>query len=157
MITIYTDGSSKGNPGPGGCAAYLSYRNHIKELSSAFETTTNNRMELMAVILALEVITKKDHPVRLYTDSMYITNAIHKGWLQRWLKNNFKGKKNKDLWSRFWKLYQQHKKITLHWVKGHAGNPLNERCNDLAMQAAENGPWQKDHGYLATQKSLSRQ
>ena len=148
MITLYTDGSSKGNPGAGGYAAILQYKEHTKELVGAFNKTTNNRMELMALIAGLEAITKKNQQIIIYTDSRYIVDAINKGWIQRWFATNFKKKKNQDLWRRLWQSYIQHQ-IQLRWVRGHAGHPQNERCDTLAVQAAEKGPWKEDLGYIA--------
>jgi len=147
MITLHTDGASQGNPGPGGYAAILQYDIHRKELAGAYKKTTNNRMELMAVIVGLEAIKKKNQQVILYTDSLYIVNPINKGWLKKWLKNGFKGKKNQDLWLRFWQVYQKHQ-VQLKWLKGHTGHLENDRCDFLAVEAAKKGPWPEDHGYI---------
>lgn len=138
MITIYTDGSSRGNPGPGGYGVVLSFKQHRKELSEGFRSTTNNRMELLAVIVGLEAITKPNAPVTVYSDSKYVVDAVEKGWLWGWIKKGFKGKKNKDLWLRFAEVYRKHR-VAFQWVKGHAGIPENERCDQLAVQAAEGG------------------
>jgi ribonuclease HI len=136
-VVIYTDGSSRGNPGPGGYGAILMFGGHKKELSQGFRHTTNNRMELMAVIAGLKALTKKSIPVVIYSDSQYVVNAIQKGWLKTWLKTNFKGgKKNSDLW----KLYNEIAlgfNIQMVWVKGHAENPYNNRCDELATSVAD--------------------
>lgn len=146
-IIIYTDGSSRGNPGPGGYGAILIYGDKRKELSQGYRRTTNNRMELMGVIAALEALKKKGLQIDVFTDSQYIVKAIKEGWLNKWLATNFaKGKKNKDLWVKFYNLYKQHS-IQFHWVKGHADNPLNNRCDELATTAADGGDLLVDEGY----------
>jgi len=137
MITIYTDGSSRGNPGPGGYGAILMYGNHRKELSQGFRMTTNNRMELMAVIEGLKAINNNNIPVQVFSDSQYVVNAIEKGWLKNWIKTNFKGgKKNSDLWMQYHAIAQS-LSIKMIWVKGHADNPYNNRCDELATSAAD--------------------
>lgn len=138
MITIYTDGAAKGNPGPGGYGAILDFQGKRKELSEGFRMTTNNRMELLAVIKALESIKKPGWNVLIYSDSKYVVDAVEKNWVLGWEKKGFKGKKNPDLWKRFLVVYRQHH-VRFHWIKGHAGHPENERCDELAVQAAE-GP-----------------
>ncbi len=138
MIVIYTDGSSKGNPGRGGYGVVLKYKEHRKELSEGFRKTTNNRMELLAVIKGLEAITKPNAPVTVYSDSKYVIDSVEKGWLWGWIKKDFKGKKNKDLWLRFAEIYKVHR-VSFQWVKGHAGVPENERCDELAVNAADGG------------------
>ena len=146
-IVIYTDGSSRGNPGPGGYGVVLLFGPHRKELSQGYRLTTNNRMELLGVIIALESITNKLLPIIVYTDSKYIVNAVQLGWLKNWLKTNFKGgKKNPDLWRRFHAIAQQ-LKIEFMWVKGHADNPYNNRCDELATTAADGGNLIEDIGY----------
>lgn len=136
-ITIYTDGASRGNPGPGGYGVILMYKGHTKELSGGFKLTTNNRMELMAVIQGLKALKMFDIPVTIYSDSQYVVNAVSKGWLNTWMKTNFKGgKKNKDLWTEYYKLATNFN-IKLNWVKGHADNPYNNRCDELATAAAD--------------------
>ncbi len=137
-ITIYTDGSAKGNPGPGGYGIVLLSGKFRKEVSEGFKHTTNNRMELLSVIVALEMLKIKPSNVIIYTDSKYVADAVEKGWVFNWAKTNFKKKKNSDLWKRFLQIYPVHK-IKFKWVKGHAGNPLNERCDQLAV-AASNKP-----------------
>lgn len=146
MITIYTDGAAKGNPGPGGYGVVMKFRQHRKELSEGFRLTTNNRMELLAVIKALEEIKVNGIPVSIYSDSKYVVDAIEKGWLWGWQKKGFKDKKNPDLWRRYIPLHVKYKP-KLHWVKGHAGNPENERCDQLAVEAAERGNLPPDGAY----------
>jgi ribonuclease HI len=146
-IKIYTDGAARGNPGPGGYGVILMYNNHRKELSKGYRLTTNNRMELMAVITGLEAITKKELPVVIYSDSQYVVRAIEEGWLQNWIKTDFKGgKKNKDLWKRY-HLLAQNRHIKLKWVKGHAENAFNNRCDELATAAADGGNLEVDLVY----------
>lgn len=143
MIIIYTDGSSKGNPGPGGYGTVLKYKDLRKELSEGFRKTTNNRMELLAVIKGLEAIKKPNAPVKVFSDSKYVVDSIEKGWLWGWIKKGFKGKKNKDLWLRYAEIHKVHR-VTFQWVKGHAGNEENERCDELAVSAAEGTNLQAD-------------
>src|SRR3982751_4341070 len=146
-IQLYTDGASRGNPGPGGYGAILMSGNHRKELSQGYRRTTNNRMELMGVIAALEALKKPGLRITVYSDSQYIVKAVKEGWLNKWLATNFaKGKKNKDLWVRFYNLYKQHS-INFVWVKGHADNPYNNRCDELATTAADQSDLLKDEGY----------
>ena len=147
MITVYTDGAAKGNPGPGGYGVVLIYKGHRKEISQGYNLTTNNRMELLAVIVGLESIKQHGWEVSIYSDSKYVVDSVEKGWLWNWVKKGFKGKKNVDLWQRFIPLYKTHK-IQFKWVKGHAGNPENERCDELAVQASEMGGLPDDQGYL---------
>jgi len=136
-LQIYTDGAARGNPGPGGYGIVLVWGNTQKELSAGYRLTTNNRMELLAVIVALESLTKKEIPVTVYTDSKYIVDSVEKKWLMNWIKTDFKGgKKNKDLWSRYYTLSKNFK-IRFTWVKGHAENTLNNRCDELATAAAD--------------------
>lgn len=154
-ITIYTDGSSRGNPGPGGYGAVLMYGDKRKELSQGFRRTTNNRMELMGVIAALEALKKTGLDITIYTDSQYIVKAVKEGWLNKWLATNFaKGKKNKDLWVKFYNLYRQHR-IRFVWVKGHAENEWNNRCDELATTAADGRDLQVDEGYEMDINSLN--
>ena len=146
-LVIYTDGASRGNPGRGGYGAILKWGPVEKELSKGYRLTTNNRMELMAVIAALESLKREDLDIAVYSDSQYIVKALNEGWLNKWIATNFaKGIKNKDLWVRFYDLYQQHK-IKFVWVKGHADNPGNNRCDVLATQAADSGNLLIDEGY----------
>lgn len=146
-ITIYADGSSRGNPGPGGYGAILMCGNHTKELSAGYRLTTNNRMELLAVIKALEALKKNNLPITIYTDSQYIVNTVEKKWLDNWIRTQFKsGKKNKDLWLRYHQLAQNHH-IHFKWVKGHADNVYNNRCDILATTAADGKHLLIDEGY----------
>lgn len=146
MITIYTDGAAKGNPGPGGYGAVLKFNKHRKELSEGFRLTTNNRMELLAVIRALQELKLTGIPVTIYSDSKYVVDAVEKGWLWGWQKKGFKDKKNPDLWLRYIPLHLKYKPKFV-WVKGHAGNIENERCDQLAVEAAEGPGLKVDVGY----------
>ncbi|MFN3801976.1 ribonuclease HI [Belliella pelovolcani] len=146
MITIYTDGAAKGNPGPGGYGTVLLYKAHRKELSEGFRLTTNNRMELLAVIKGLEELKVTGIPVSIYSDSKYVVDAVEKGWIWSWQKKGFKDKKNVDLWKRYIPLHMKFKPKFI-WVKGHAGNPLNERCDQLAVAASEQPRLQADEAY----------
>ncbi len=150
-IIIYTDGSAFGNPGPGGWAAVMRYGSHRKTFSGGFYRTTNNRMELLAVIEALKRIKEPGYPVIIYSDSKYFVNAVNEGWVFNWEKKGFKKKKNVDLWKQFLKLYRQHN-VTLEWVKGHEGVEENEICDNLAKEAADN-PTQVDKGYTQSEAS----
>ena len=146
-IKLYTDGASRGNPGPGGFGVILMWNNHRKEISGGYRKTTNNRMELLAVITGLEAITKKELPVVIYSDSQYVVKAIEEGWLDNWIKTDFKGgKKNKDLWTWYYEI-SRNRKIKMKWVKGHADNPFNNRCDELATAAADGGNLLIDEGY----------
>lgn len=137
-ITIYTDGSSRGNPGPGGFAAVLISGTHRKEIARGYRLTTNNRMELLSVIVGLESLKNPGQDVTIYSDSKYVVDAIEKRWVFGWEKKNFAGKKNPDLWRRFLLTYRKHK-VRFVWVKGHASNKENNRCDELAV-AASFGP-----------------
>ncbi len=145
-LIIYTDGASRGNPGPGGYGVILQWGQYRKELSAGYRLTTNNRMELMAVIVALEALKKEGLQIVIYTDSKYIVNAVEKKWVFGWVKKQFKGKKNKDLWLRFLTLYKKHH-IQFNWVKGHALNPFNNRCDQLATRAADEAAILVDKGF----------
>ncbi len=134
-IHIFTDGSSRGNPGPGGYGIVLKYKSFYKELAKGFRLTTNNRMELLAVIDALKVLKNKSLPIIIYSDSKYVIDAIEKKWVLAWKQKNFAKKKNKDLWLEYLALSKD-LNLTFQWVKGHAGHPENERCDYLAVQAA---------------------
>jgi len=154
QLIIYTDGAARGNPGPGGYGVILMWGEKRKEISAGYRLTTNNRMELMAVIVALESLTKKNIPLTIYTDSQYIVNAIQQKWLDNWVRTDFKGgKKNKDLWLRFYKLAKDYD-IKFVWVKGHADNPFNNRCDELATAAADGNnllideEYEKENGKL---------
>lgn len=145
-IIIYTDGASRGNPGPGGYGTVMLAGPYRKEISEGFRKTTNNRMELLAVIKGLEALKKEGSEVLVYSDSKYVVDAVTKGWIWGWVKKGFKGKKNADLWRRFLESYQKHK-VEFKWVKGHAGNVENERCDQLAVQAATLAGLPADTGY----------
>lgn len=145
-VTIYTDGAARGNPGPGGYGVVMLYRGHRKEISSGFRRTTNNRMELLAVIVALEALTRKDIRVRVYSDSKYVVDAVTKGWIWDWERKRFKKKKNPDLWMRYIRLHRQFN-IEFFWVKGHANIPENERCDELAVEASMQPDLPADIGY----------
>jgi len=146
MITIYTDGAAKGNPGPGGYGTVMIYKQHRKELSEGFRLTTNNRMELLAVIKGLEELKVIGLPVQIYSDSKYVVDAVEKGWIWGWQKKGFKDKKNVDLWKRYIPLHLKFKPKFV-WVKGHAGNIENERCDVLAVEAALAPGLKADTGY----------
>jgi ribonuclease HI len=135
MIRIYTDGAAQGNPGPGGYGTILKFNGHEKELSGGFRLTTNNRMELLAVISGLEAIKKYDIGVTIYSDSKYVVDSVEKGWIWTWQKKNFAKKANPDLWQRYISLHLKFKPKFV-WIKGHAGHPENERCDQLAVTAA---------------------
>lgn len=146
-VHIYTDGASRGNPGPGGYGVIMTWGKIKKELSQGYRLTTNNRMELMAVIAALEALKKTGLELVIYSDSNYVVKAVMQGWLNKWLKTNFKGGiKNKDLWLRYYELSKNHS-IHFNWVKGHADNPMNNRCDELATSAADGRNLLADEGY----------
>ncbi len=145
-ITIYTDGSAKGNPGKGGYGVVLISGNHRKELSQGYRLTTNNRMELLSVIISLEALKNEGSNVTIYSDSKYVVEAVEKGWLQEWIRKNFKKKKNRDLWLRFLNVYEKHN-VRFVWVKGHAENIENEVCDKLAVEASGMPDLLVDEGY----------
>ncbi len=134
-IIIYTDGAAKGNPGPGGYGIVMMHKDNRKEMFQGFRMTTNNRMELLAVIVALETLKIENSNVTIYTDSRYVSDSVEKGWVFQWEAKNFKKKKNPDLWKRFLEIYPKHK-VKFIWVKGHSNNPENERCDELAVKGA---------------------
>ena len=136
-IVVYTDGSSRGNPGPGGYGIVMQKfgTTYHKEFSEGYRKTTNNRMELLAVTVALEKIKKENQLVHVYTDSRYVSDSVEKKWVFKWEKKGFKNKKNPDLWIRFLKTFREHK-VRFFWVKGHNNNPRNERCDELAFKAS---------------------
>ena len=151
-LHIYTDGAARGNPGRGGYGIVLLWGQKQKEIAGGYRLTTNNRMELLAVIVALESLTKKDIPITIFTDSKYIVDSIQKKWLDNWIKTDFKGgKKNKDLWVRYVELSKQFN-IKFEWVKGHADNPMNNRCDELATAAADGDHLLIDHFYESANK-----
>jgi ribonuclease HI len=146
MISIYTDGAAKGNPGPGGYGVVMISGPHRKELSEGFRLTTNNRMELLSVIIALETLKTPGSAVTVYSDSKYVVDSVEKGWVFNWEKKYFNGKKNADLWQRFLRIYPKHK-VRFHWVKGHASNAENNRCDELAVAASHGTQMRIDSGY----------
>ncbi|EMR01531.1 ribonuclease HI [Cesiribacter andamanensis] len=148
QVVMYTDGAAKGNPGPGGYGTVLLYGPYRKELSEGFRHTTNNRMELLAVIKGLEALKKDGLEVLIYSDSKYVVDSVTKGWIWGWLKTGFKGKKNEDLWRRYMAAAKPHK-VRFQWVKGHAGNPENERCDQLAVMASQSPPLLVDAAFEA--------
>ncbi|MEN8120818.1 MAG: ribonuclease HI [Bacteroidota bacterium] len=145
-IIIYTDGAARGNPGPGGYGTVLISGKHRKELSGGFKLTTNNRMELLAVIIGLEALKNTGSNVTIYSDSKYVVDSVEKGWVFNWVKKAFKGKKNSDLWQRFLKVYPKHH-LKLIWIKGHANIKENERCDQLAVEASFLPNLPDDNGY----------
>lgn len=147
VVIIYSDGASRGNPGPGGYGVVLISGPHRKELSAGYKLTTNNRMELMAVIVGLEELKVAGSIVTVYSDSRYIVDAVEKRWVFGWEKKGFKDKKNPDLWRRFLLVYRKHQ-VKFIWVKGHASNVENNRCDKLATDAAQSGKFLDDTGYL---------
>ena len=154
VIEIYTDGSSRGNPGPGGYGIVLSYNGNEKDLSEGFRRTTNNRMELLAVIVALESLNTSKIPIKVYLDSKYVIDSKTKGWLKSWIQKQFKGKKNKDLWMRYDKVSISFN-ISFQWVKGHAGNIKNERCDVLAVEASKEKVLSIDTVYESTNEDTN--
>lgn len=145
-ITIYTDGAAQGNPGPGGYGIVLLSGGHRKEISQGYKYTTNNRMELLSVIVALEMLKGDGHYVTIFSDSKYVVDAVEQKWVFGWQKKNFKNKKNPDLWQRFLRIYPAHQ-VRFVWVKGHASNKENNRCDELAVQAANSPILLKDEWY----------
>jgi len=148
-ITIFTDGAARGNPGPGGYGTVLLSGGFRKELSDGYELTTNNRMELLAVIAGLEALKIENSTVTVYSDSKYVVDAVEKGWIWNWMKIRFKGKKNEDLWLRFVSVYKKHQ-VKFVWIKGHANIPENERCDELAVAASMQSNLKNDSGYLSS-------
>ena len=157
MVYLYTDGSSLGNPGPGGYGLRLEKadRNHVKEFSQGFLRTTNNRMELLAVIVGLELLKKQPLEVMIYSDSKYVIDSVEKKWVFGWEKKKFKDKKNSDLWKRFLIIYRKHI-VAFHWVKGHNQHPQNERCDQLAVTAANGKNLIPDVVYEQLEKDKSK-
>ncbi len=143
---MYTDGAASGNPGPGGFGVVLKVGRLRKEIAEGFKCTTNNRMELMAVIRGLEAIKWEKARVKIYTDSRYVADAINKGWLYTWEKKGFKNRKNPDLWKKFLELYRKHH-VNIKWIKGHANIAENERCDRLAVEAGKGKNLPEDSGY----------
>ena len=137
MIKLYTDGAASGNPGPGGYGVILRSGSHYKELSEGFRLTTNNRMELLAVIVGLNALKNPGQEITIFSDSKYVIDSVEKKWVFGWVKTGFKGKKNKDLWMRFLNVYKLHH-VKFVWIKGHNNHPENERCDELAVAASKN-------------------
>ena len=153
-IIMYTDGAARGNPGPGGYGVVLISGKHRKELSEGFQLTTNNRMELLAVIVGLETLKHPGSSITIFSDSSYVVDAVEKKWLFGWEKKQFKKKKNPDLWIRFLKVYRKHN-VTLKWIKGHANIPENERCDKLAVDASKKSNLMIDKEYENINKDNS--
>jgi ribonuclease HI len=153
FVEIYTDGAAQGNPGKGGYGTILTYGGKEKELSEGYRLTTNNRMELLAVIKGLEILNKDNLKVKIYSDSKYVVDAVNKKWLNSWIKTDFKNKKNEDLWRRFYNVSKKHT-VELIWIKGHNGHEYNERCDILAVKAAENKNLLIDDFYENLQKNI---
>jgi ribonuclease HI len=154
QVIMYTDGAARGNPGPGGFGTILMYGNHQKEISRGYKLTTNNRMELMAVIAGLEALKKERLNITVYSDSQYVVKAVEEGWLKNWMNTGFKGgKKNRDLWTRFHELAQKHN-LRFIWVRGHADNIHNNRCDALATAAADGNGRLTDEGYMQDKDDL---
>ena len=152
-INIYTDGSSIGNPGPGGYGVIMEWegKQYIKEFSDGYRLTTNNRMELMAVIVALEKLKKQSMEVTIYSDSKYVIDSVQKKWVFNWEKKAFKDKKNPDLWKRYLNIHRKHQ-VNFQWIKGHNAHPQNERCDKLAVKAAKESPNKIDDFFEQNQK-----
>ena len=146
IVTIYTDGAAQGNPGRGGYGVVLLSGPHRKELSAGYRLTTNNRMELMGVCVALVALKYDGTEVTLYSDSKYVVDAVNQRWVFGWERKGFAGKKNPDLWMRFLRVYRRHK-VRFVWVKGHASTVENNRCDELAVAAANSGNLFEDTGY----------
>jgi len=147
-LTIYTDGSSRGNPGRGGYGAILMWKGEVKEISQGYKYTTNNRMELMSVLAALTQLKRPGLYIEIYSDSKYVVQAVMEKWLDKWIATDFKGgKKNSDLWKRYYELAKHHQ-IKFIWVKGHASNPYNQRCDELATAAADGNNLIEDTGFM---------
>jgi len=153
-ITIYTDGAARGNPGPGGYGVVLISGRHRLELSEGYRLTTNNRMELMAVIAGLEALKVPGSDVIIYTDSRYVADAVEQGWVFQWESKFFRKKKNPDLWVRFLRVYRNHK-VRFVWIKGHASNPENELCDRMAVEASGKNKLLEDAGYTAEEDNNS--
>lgn len=153
VIYLFTDGAASGNPGPGGYGAILRCAGMEKEMSGGFASTTNNRMELLAVIEGLEAIRWNNARVEVWSDSTYVVKAINEGWLDGWERKDFKKVKNPDLWKRFLAVYRRHR-VSFHWIKGHAGHPENERCDALAVEARSKDGLPEDTGYVKQEELL---
>ncbi len=145
-IIIFTDGASRGNPGPGGYGVLLKSGKYRRELSQGYRLTTNNRMELLAVIIGLETLKISNSNVKIYSDSRYVVDSVEKGWVFKWEKKLYKNKKNIDLWKRFLKIYREHK-VEMQWIKAHANIPENEICDRLAIKASKQEKLMTDEAY----------
>lgn len=154
-VHLYTDGASRGNPGPGGYGIVMEWAGttYRKEFSGGFRKTTNNRMELLAVIEGLKKLRKAPLKVLVISDSKYVVDAVNKGWVFNWVRTGFKGKKNPDLWMEFLKIYRQHQ-VSMRWIKGHNEHPQNERCDQLAVAAALQTGLPPDTGYESSEDQL---
>jgi ribonuclease HI len=150
-IEIYTDGAARGNPGPGGYGIVMKYGSYRKEISQGYRLTTNNRMELLAVIVALEQLRYKNSDVVVYSDSKYVCEAVNKGWIFDWERKGFKKKKNPDLWKKFLKVYRDHR-VELVWIKGHSNHIENDQCDRLAVAASQKDNLSDDEGYVEDSK-----
>ena len=151
VITIYTDGAAKGNPGPGGYGAILQSGPHYKEISQGFRLTTNNRMELLSVIVCLEMLKQEGCDVTVYSDSKYVVDAVEKKWIDGWIKRAWKNVKNPDLWKRYLVVAKNHR-VRFKWIKGHNGHPMNERCDFLAVEASNGSQLLVDAWYEANRE-----
>lgn len=147
-ITIYTDGAAKGNPGPGGYGAIMQSGPHYKEISQGFRLTTNNRMELLSVIVCLEMLKQDGCEVTVYSDSKYVVDSVEKRWIAGWIKRGWKDVKNPDLWKRYLEVAKRHS-VQFKWIKGHNGHPMNERCDFLAVEASSSSSLLIDAWYEA--------
>lgn len=155
QVHIYTDGAARGNPGPGGYGIVMEWvgKPYRKEFSAGYVHTTNNRMELLAVIEALKKLKNNDTSVMVFTDSKYVADAVEKGWVFNWERKGFKDRKNVDLWMEFLKEYRKHK-VRFKWIKGHNEHPQNERCDQLAVEASKGNHLRVDTGFGGEPKSL---
>lgn len=155
MVHIYTDGACSGNPGKGGYGIVMEWagKTYHKEFSEGFQMTTNNRMELLAVIVSLEHLKKEGTEVIIFSDSKYVVDAVEKKWVFNWEKKSYSGKKNADLWQRFLRVYRKHK-VSFVWVKGHNNHKQNERCDELAVQAAQASFLKIDHGFEKEENAI---
>lgn len=154
-VNVYTDGACSGNPGKGGYGIIMEWvgKPYVKEFSEGFRLTTNNRMELLAVIVALEQLKKEGVQVLVCSDSKYVIDSVEKGWVFGWVKKGFKDKKNADLWRRFLKVYKKHQ-VKFTWIKGHNDHPQNERCDQLAVAAAKKDDLQIDQEFEKKSETL---
>ena len=152
-IVIFTDGAARGNPGPGGYGVILMSGQHRKELSGGFVCTTNNRMELLAVIIGLETLKIDNCEVVIYSDSRYVVDAVEKNWINGWIQRQFKNVKNVDLWQRYLKIAKNHN-VRFEWIKGHDGNFENQHCDQLAVKASFLPDLPEDEGYMGNNGGL---